>query len=390
VNTAHDIAPTSMPTTFGWRVPFVRPDLPAFDDVEPVFRQVFASGMLTKGAALVELEAAARDLTGAADVVAVSSCTVGLALGLKALGHMQGDPGRREVIVPSFTFLAGPAAVEWAGFEPVFVESDARSWTVNPADVAAAISPRTAAILACHTFGCPCDVAGLEALAESTGIPLMIDAAHGLGTQIAGRQVGAEGFAQVFSLSPTKLVVAGEGGLVATSSLEFAAALRRLREYGNDGDYSCSLAGLNGRLPELSAALGRASLERLPEVVARRRAAAQAYLDALGGTPGLGFQAIAPNAGSSWKDFSITIDPDAFGAGRDAVRTHLAAQGIDARAYYSPPCHRMPAFSRYHQPTRRLATTDSLAACSLSLPMGAHVTPAVARAVAACVLEARS
>jgi dTDP-4-amino-4,6-dideoxygalactose transaminase len=185
-------------------------------------------------------------------------------------------------------------------------------------------------------------------------------------------------------------VVAGEGGLVATSSLEFAAALRRLREYGNDGDYSCSLAGLNGRLPELSAALGHASLERLPEVVARRRAAAHAYLDALGGTPGLGFQAIAPHAASSWKDFSITIDPDAFGAGRDAVRAHLATQGIDARAYYSPPCHRMPAFARYHDPARRLVATDSLAACSLSLPMGAHVTPPIARAVAACVLEARS
>lgn len=373
----------------GWRVPFVRPDLPAFDEVEPAFREIFAGGILTKGSELARLEAEARAVTGAAHVVAVSSCTVGLALGLKALGHMQSDPTRREVILPSFTFLAGPAAVAWAGFKPVFVESDAATWTVSTAAVAAAISSRTAAILACHTFGCPCDLAGLEAVAERAGVPLMIDAAHGLGTQIGGRQVGREGFAQVFSLSPTKLVVAGEGGLVATSSSEFAAWLRELREYGNDGDYNCSLAGLNGRLPELSAALGRASLARLPDVLARRQAAADAYLDVLRGTPGLGFQAIPADATMSWKDFSLTVDPDTFGAGRDVVRAHLAARGIDSRAYYSPPCHRMPAFQGFPSASHPLPVTDSLAACSLSLPMGAHVTPAVARMVANEVLGAR-
>lgn len=389
MNTLHPAA-ASVPAGAAWRVPFVRPDLPAFDDLEPVFREIFARGMLTKGAELARFEDEARALTGAADVVAVSSCTTGLALGLKALGHMQGDAGRHEVIVPSFTFLAGPAAIHWAGFTPVFVECDAATWTVSEAAVAAAISPRTAAIVACHTFGCPCDLPALTAIAERTGVPLMVDAAHGLGTRLGGRQVGSEGLAQVFSLSPTKLVVAGEGGLVATSSPAFAALLRQLREYGNDGDYNCTVAGLNGRLPELSAALGRASLDRLPAVLARRQAAVDAYLDVLGGTPGLGFQAIPPGAASSWKDFSLTIDADSFGASRDAVRAHLAARGIDSRAYYCPPCHRMPAFSSPDSPPPSLPITDTLAASSLSLPMGGHVTPAVARMVANEVLGARA
>lgn len=388
MNAIHAVT-ESAPPAAGWRVPFVRPDLPTFAEVEPLFREIFAGGMLTKGPELARLEAAARALTGAADVVAVSSCTIGLALALKAVVHMRGDPDRREVIMPSFTFLAGPAAVEWAGLEPVFVESDAASWTVSAAAVAAAVSPRTAAILACHTFGCPCDLPALTAVAERTGVPLMVDAAHGLGTRLGGRQVGGEGLAQVFSLSPTKLVVAGEGGLVATSSPAFAALLRRLREYGNDGDYDCSLAGLNGRLPELSAALGRVSLARLPEVHARRQAASDAYLDVLRAAPGLGFQAIPTGATTSWKEFTFTIAATDFGASRDAVRAHLADAGIDSRAYYSPPCHRMPAFSRRHPADRRLPISDNLAACSLSLPMGAHVTPAVARMVANEVLGAR-
>lgn len=387
MNAVPDIAPAAAAT--GWRVPFVRPDLPSFADLEPTFREIFARGMLTKGGELACLEAAASDLTGAVEVIGVSSCTVGLALGLKALVHMQGDPQRCEVILPSFTFLAAPAAVEWAGLRPVFVDCDAATWTVSTAAVAAAISPRTAAILACHTFGCPCDLDGLTALADQAGIPLMIDAAHGLGTQVHGRQVGSEGFAQVFSLSPTKLVVAGEGGLVATSSPEFAAHLRQLREYGNDGDYSCSLAGLNGRLPELSAALGHASLARLPEVLSRRRAAAAAYQGMLTGVPGLGMQQIPAAAASSWKDFSLTIDPDVFGVSRDALRHVLAGVGIDTRAYYSPACHRMPAFARHHSAHSRLPATDHLAACSLSLPMGAHVPPAVAEMVAHAVLDAR-
>lgn len=388
MSTLRDIPPAAVsPPRF--RVPFVRPDLPAYDDLEPAFREIFSSGMLTKGPQLARLESLARDLTGAADVVAVSSCTVGLALGLKAFDHLHGAAARREVIMPSFTFLAGPGAVTWAGYVPVFAEVDPATWTLSPAAVAAAITPDTAAILACHTFGCPCDMAGLARVADAAGVPLMIDAAHGLGTIVDGRQVGREGFAQVFSMSPTKLAVAGEGGLVATSSPSFAAVLRELREYGNDGHYGCTVAGLNGRLPELSAALGCAALERIDEVAARRGAAAEAYLDVLGSRPGIGIQTIPERARTSWKDFSITIDPAAFGVDREAVREHLAARGIDSRAYYSPPCHRMAAFARYHRPDRPLPVTERLAADSLSLPLGSHVTPAVARMVANEVLGAR-
>lgn len=366
-----------------WRVPFVRPDLPDYGGLEGVFRRILDSGQVTKGSELLHLEAEAQRLVGAADVVAVSSCSVGLAFLLRAIHHTAcATDGRSEVILPSFTFLAAPAAVVWAGMVPVFVDCDPDTWTVSPTAVADAITNRTAAILACHTFGCPCDLAALQTVADRAGVPLVVDAAHALGTRIAGKQVGAEGLAQVFSLSATKLVVAGEGGLVATSSPELAATIRQLREYGNDGSYGCMIPGLNGRLPELSAALGAASLARLDHVRGEREAAAMAYRDVLADRDGIGLQHIPAGAESSWKDLSVTIDATRTGIDRDFLRAALAERGIDTRAYYSPACHRMAAFAAHHESRPPLPVTDRLSATSLSLPMGAHVMPDVARDVA--------
>jgi dTDP-4-amino-4,6-dideoxygalactose transaminase len=264
----------------------------------------------------------------------------------------------------------------------VFVDVRPDTFTIDPMAVRSAMSPRTAAILGCHTFGCPCDVSTLAEIGWQARVPLVIDAAHGFGTEADGRQVGRGGLAQVFSLSPTKLVVAGEGGLVATSCPCLAEAMRVGREYGNDGSYGCDEPGLNGRMPEMSAIVGRASLARLPEVAARRRQAAEAYMAALADVPGVGFQHIPAGCSSSWKDFCIAIDPSAAGIDRDGLRHALAEVGIDTRAYYSPACHQMNAFAGYVGPQASLPVTNRLAATLVALPMGAHVTPDVARRVA--------
>jgi len=367
------------------RVPFVRPDAPDFAVVAADLEAALDGGALTKGPHLSRLEAEAAAVLGVEHVVGVSSGTSGIMLVLAAIAAESRRAGRTEVIVPSFIFLAAPAAITWAGLVPVFVEVDPDSFTVDPAAVAAAVSDRTAAIMGCHTFGCPCDTSALEAIAARAGVPLVVDAAHGLGSQQLGRQVGTAGLAQVFSLSPTKLVVAGEGGLVATSSSPLAEAVRIGREYGNDGSYGCGLPGLNARMPEFSAILARASLARLPEVAVRRRAAATAYAEGLAGLPGIGLQQIPVGATSSWKDFVIAVDSARPAGDREALRARLAAHGIDTRAYYSPACHQMEAFRRYLVLGQRLPVTDRLAATLLALPMGGHVTPAVAREIAAVV-----
>ena len=388
-----------------WRVPFMRPALPAYADVAGSIQAAFSAGMLTKGGQLRGFELDAAEMIGTSDVVGVSSCTTGLMLVLSALKRLattsiscavRGECGglattndqRDEVIVPSFIFLAAPAAIVWAGYRPVFVEVDPQTFTIDPRAVRAALSPRTAAVLGCHTFGCPCDVEELVSITDAAGVPLIIDAAHGLGASRRGRPVGAGALAQVFSLSPTKLVVAGEGGLVATSCSCLADLIRIGREYGNDGRYGCDIAGLNGRLPEVSAIIGRASLARLPGVAASRRQAALAYIDALQGVPGVGFQSIPGDCQSSWKDFCISIDERAARLTREELMGALAAKGIDTRAYYSPACHQMRAFSGYVDQDAMLPITDRLAASLLALPMGAHVTNEVAHEVAAQVREA--
>lgn len=385
------LLPESRPAV-GMRVPFVRPALPDASVLLPAYTEIIASRQLTKGPYLERLEQAIARRLGVKHAVAVSSCTVGLVLVYKVLSLEPRNPAAPpgEVIMPSFTFLAAPAAPVWNNLRPVFVDVDPRTTNVVPEAVAAVITPRTVAISACHNFGNPCDIPALEAIAAKHGLPLVIDAAHGFGASLHGKPVGKGGKAQVFSLSPTKLLVAGEGGIVATDCDRLAQGLRIGREYGNDGSYDAVFSGVNGRMPELSAATALAGLEMLDEVASRRRAIAVAYRRGLAGFSGVECMEETPGSEPSYKDFSITIDPEVFGCSRDRVRGALAARGIETRAYYDPPCHRQRAFARFHDPRRPLPATDMLASRSLSLPIGEHVDEQIVAEVCEVIGHARA
>ena len=408
------------PSRQGIRVPFVRPALPSAETLQPAFEEIIRSGRLTKGPFCERFEQAIAQRLGVRHAVAVSSCTVGLMLVYRALDLSAGSCRSRrsandvcpvasmeplsrfgvvrtgsrseplgEVVMPSFTFLAAAAAIVWNNLRPVFVEVDPLTTNVTPQAIRAAITPRTVAIAACHNFGNPCDIPALEAVASEHGLPLVIDAAHGFGASVHGKPVGAGATAQVFSLSPTKLLVAGEGGIVATNCDCVAHFVRLGREYGNDGSYDALFPGVNGRMPELSAATALASLEILDEVSDRRNQLAAVYRKELGELPGIGFVQTMPGARSSHKDFSITVDPTRFGMTRDALRRALAAKGIETRAYYDPPCHRQTAYEHFHDRMRPLPATDGLSARSLALPIGAHVDESVVGEVCDVIANAK-
>ena len=408
------------PGRHGIRIPFVRPWMPPAEALSEPFAEIISSGRLTKGPYVERLEQAIAKRIGVKHAVAVSSCTVGLMLVYRALDLSAGSCRSRrpssqscpvsvmeplsrfgvaksasrtepigEVVIPSFTFLAAPAAIVWNNLRPVFIDVDPRTTNVEPQAVAAAITPRTVAIAACHNFGNPCDLPALEAIAAEHNLPLVIDAAHGFGASVHGRQVGAGASAQVFSMSPTKLLVAGEGGIVATDCDCLAHFVRMGREYGNDGSYDALFPGVNGRMPELSAATGLASLSMLDEVADRRRQLADLYRVELAELPGIGFVESMSGARSSHKDFSITIDPTRFGMTRDALRRVLASRGIETRAYYDPPCHRQTAYEHFHDRLRPLPATEMLSARSLALPIGAHVDESVVAEVCDVITNAK-
>jgi dTDP-4-amino-4,6-dideoxygalactose transaminase len=347
---------------FSKKIPMVRPVLPDYAEMAEGVREILTSGMVTKGRYLAEFEDAIARHLGVKHAVAVASCTSGLMLTYRALG-LTG-----EVIVPSFTFMATVSALTWNGLRPVFVDVNAGTTNLDPEAVEAAITPRTTAIVGVHNFGNPADIEALEAIANRHGLKLIFDAAHGFGALYQGVPVGRQADAQVFSLSPTKLLITGEGGVIATMDDELARMVRIGREYGNDGSYDTIFPGLNARMPEFNALLGLHSLENLEHAAESRNETATLFHEGLGGIPGIGFQEVRPGDRNSYREFSITIDPDAFGLSRDEIVTALAAENIDSRQYYEPPVHRQTAYQSYFD-GKPLPNTDWLSAHSISLPM---------------------
>ena len=347
-------------------IPLTRPSAPPFTVVAPHLKKVADSGFWTNAVYVRKLEQRAEKLLDVPYAVAVSSATSGLMLVTRLLG-LTG-----EVIVPSFTFFATALPLLWHNLVPVYCDCDPETFNADPKSVERLITKKTSAIIAVHVFGCPADVSALTRVAKKHGLRLIFDAAHGFGAAYRGKPLGNYGDAEVFSLSPTKLAPAGEGGIITTRSAELAKELKIARDYGNPGDYDCRIVGLNARLSEFNAVFGWAALQRLPRMAERRRKLAERYKTQLAGLPGLKFQKIPPDCLSSFKDFSVLIDPPQAGFTRDDLAAFLTEQRIDTRKYFYPPVHRQKIFSHYHRKNQHLPITDYVTDHILSLPLYSH------------------
>jgi dTDP-4-amino-4,6-dideoxygalactose transaminase len=368
------------PAAFPDHLHLLRPTLPSYPDLEAGLRELYTSGMLTKGPILRAYEGLLAEHLGVRHALGVSSCTAGLML---VFDRFRGA----EVVLPSFTFMATAMAAVWAGLRPVFADIDPETWCLSPAAAEAAITPNTALVTPVHLFGNPADTEAFDALGRRHGLAIVYDAAHGFGARCGGAPVGREGLAQVFSTSPTKLLITGEGGVVATDDDALAERVVVGREYGNPGTYDPLFVGLNARLPEASALLGLQSLALLDGEAARRNALVAVYRDLLGALPGIGFQRIRPQDRSSFKDFSVRIGAAEFGLTRDQVATALAAEGIDTRAYYVPPVHRTQAFAAVGPAfEERLPETAALCGEVLTLPDYGLLADEIVERVAACMM----
>lgn len=345
------------------RLPLVRPSVPEADGIRATIENILSSRVLTNGPTVRRFEERCAETLGVAHCVAVSSCTAGLMLVLRAADL------RGEIVVPSFTFAATTHAAVWNGLTPVFADIDPSSLTLSPAGVSSVLTDRCSAILATHLYGAPCDTDALEELARARGVRLFFDAAHAFGSRRAGVPVGRFGDAEVFSLSPTKLLVAGEGGLIATNDGELADRCRIGRDYGNPGDYDCRFVGLNARMSELHAALGLASLTTLEERIGRRNELAARYREGLRAVAGISFPHLRDEDRTTYKDFTLLVDGDAFGLDAGELARALDAEGIDTRRYYAPPVHATQAYRAWDPGPGRLPHTERAAARCLTLPM---------------------
>lgn len=325
-------------------------------------RKILESRSLTNASFVRELEAAAAAYLNVPHCVAVSNCTAALMLVFKVL-DLSG-----EVILPSFTFHATAHAVVWNALTPVFADCDPNTFCIDPESVRDRASSNTAAILAVHMFGNPASVERLEEIAAALRVPLVYDAAHALGACLHGVRLGGFGVAEVFSFSPTKLVTAGEGGLIATYDAALARRLRVARNYGDSGDHDPEVIGLNARMSEFHAALALRGMAGVDDRIARRNQIRLHYERRLRSVGGLSFQHVPPEARSSCKDFAILVDQHAFGRNRDWLYRALEKENIGVRRYFWPPVHRQKLY-RDAWDGRSLPVTDHISDRVLCLPI---------------------
>ncbi len=364
---------------FPGRLPLVRPTLRDVPGLTAEIGTILERGLLTNGSTVRQLEEAVSERLGA-HVVAVSSCTAGLMLVLQAV------EATGRVVMPSFTFSASAHAVTWAGGTPDFADVEPERATLDP-DGLAGLLDGASAMTATHIYGSPCDVERLGELALGAGIPLVYDAAHALGSERNGTPIGRFGVAEVFSLSPTKVVVAGEGGLIATMDPDLAQRCRLGRDYGNPGDYDTRFAGLNARMSELHAAVALASFARLDENVANRVRLVDRFEAGVAGLPGLRVVRPADGDTSTFKDLTMVVDAEQFGLSAPQIQAALDAEGIDSRRYYHPPIHRQTSYLGEWQDPRPLPVTEELAGSVLSPPLWSHLEDAFLDRVVDVIVE---
>ncbi|MCC7361455.1 MAG: DegT/DnrJ/EryC1/StrS aminotransferase family protein [Anaerolineales bacterium] len=327
---------------------------------------VLASGQLAQGPQVRAFEEAFAAFVGVPHAVAVASGTAALHLALLAHGLGPGD----EVITTAFSFIASANCALFVGARPVFADIEPQAFTLDPAAVEAALTPRTRAILAVHLFGHPCDLTALHALADRHGLVLIEDACQAHGAQWQGRPLGAAATA-CYSFYATKNMTTGEGGLITTPDAALAERLRLLRAHGSPARYRHASLGYNFRLTDIQAALGLAQLPKLPAWNAARRANAAYLTERLTGLPHVCPPSVHPAAQSVFHQYTLRlVDRD-----RDAAVETLRAAGIGAGVFYPLPIHQQPLYRGLGY-TDRLPITENAARQVLSLPVYPGLTPA--------------
>lgn len=365
-----------------------RPNIGSKEGFKHRIDDMFERRWLTNdGPYVQELERLLQEHLQVEHCVLVNNGTMGAMIAAKAMG-LTGS-----VILPAFTFVATAHAMAWLGLRPVFCDIDPKTHNIDPAAVERLITAETSAIFGVHCWGRPCDNDGLSSLAKHYGLRLMYDAAHAFSCSCNGAMIGNFGDAEVFSFHATKFFNTFEGGAITTNDPELAQKIRLMRNFGFAGYDEVACLGINGKMPEISAAMGLTNLANLETFIKHNRANYLAYRESLSNTNGLSIIEYDPKERNNYQYVILEINESICGVTRDQLHTTLQAENVLARRYFYPGCHQMPPYAPVEtnkgDPTVVLPNTDRLCRSVLSLPTGTAITPleidTIGSIIATCV-----
>lgn len=369
IRTAGDLAINGAAPAFGEILHVGRPNIGSRDQFLKYAGEIFDRGWLTNNGPLVQsFEARVAETHNVKHCVAMTNGTIALEIAIRAL-ELEG-----EVIVPSYTFIATAHALHWQAITPVFADIDPATHNLDPNSVRRMITPRTTGIIGVHLWGRAAPVEELQEIADQNSLQLIFDAAHAFGVSHRGAMIGNFGACEVLSFHATKFFNTFEGGAVLTNDEHLAAKMRLMRNFGFSGMDNVVHPGTNGKMTEISAAMGLVNMDSLPNLVETNLRNHDAYRARLRDVPGIRLLDFDHNEKNNYQYIVIEVMEECA-ATRDEIVRSLHAENVVARKYFWPGCHNMKPYSElYPHAGLLLPYTIEVAARVIVLPTGAHVT----------------
>lgn len=352
----------SPPTAFAQPIYVTRPLLPPLEEYTALLQDVWASGWLSNGGAQHQaLEAELGEWLGTPYLSLFNNGTIALIVACQAL-RLSG-----EVITTPFTFPATPHVLNWNNITPVFADIDPETLCLDPTSVESLVTSHTSGILGVHVYGVPCDVHALGGIASSHGLHVVYDGAHAFGTQIDGQAIASFGDATMFSFHATKLFHSAEGGALAVNDPDLKHRIDLLKNFGIKNEEEIVMPGINGKMSELQAALGRVVLRHVGEERQRRATVRQVYEQRLAGLEGLRLHAMPAGVANSLQYLVLRVDGARAGCSRDTLHERLKRYNVITRKYFHPLCsdyscyRQLPSASPQHLPNAYRVASEVLA-----------------------------
>jgi dTDP-4-amino-4,6-dideoxygalactose transaminase len=324
--------------------------------------------LTNNGPYVQEFEQKIAEFIGVKHCIATCNATIALEIAIRAAGL------KGEVIIPSFTFIATAHALQWQEITPVFCDIDPLTHTIDPQKIESMITPRTTGIIGVHLWGQACNVEILSKIASKHNLKLIFDAAHAFGCSYKGQMIGNFGELEVFSFHATKFLNSFEGGAIVTNDDELATKIRLMENFGFAGLDNAIYVGTNGKMSEVSAAMGLTSLESIDEFIKVNYQNYKSYEHELLGFPGISLFQYDNTEKCTYQYIVLEIDESITHVTRDQIIDILHNNNVIARRYFYPGCHRMKPYSSYFPHAGLLLPeTERLSSRVLILPTGTSI-----------------